>query len=80
MPGNSRRWILRSLSLCLALAAAASHVAFDGAYAQPAYPSKPIRVVVGFAAGGPSDIVARVVGASMSKTLGEQVYPRRRFR
>jgi tripartite-type tricarboxylate transporter receptor subunit TctC len=74
MPGNSLRWFLRSLSLCLALAAAASAVAIDGVHAQPAYPSKPIRIVVGFAAGGPSDIVARVVGASVSKTLGEQVY------
>jgi tripartite-type tricarboxylate transporter receptor subunit TctC len=46
----------------------------DVALAQAAYPTKPIRLVVGFAAGGPSDILARVAGAAMSKTLGEQVY------
>ena len=44
------------------------------AQGQSAYPTKPIRIVVGFAAGGPSDILARVAGAAMSKTLGEQVY------
>jgi tripartite-type tricarboxylate transporter receptor subunit TctC len=44
------------------------------ANAQSNYPNKPIKLVVGFAAGGPTDILARVVGASMSKVLGEQFY------
>ncbi len=44
------------------------------AYAQANYPSKPVRLVVGFAAGGPSDILARVASTEMSKTLGEQIY------
>jgi tripartite-type tricarboxylate transporter receptor subunit TctC len=44
------------------------------ALAQANYPSKPIRLVVGFATGGPSDILARVAGAAMSKTLGQQIY------
>ncbi|HLB14393.1 MAG TPA: tripartite tricarboxylate transporter substrate binding protein [Burkholderiales bacterium] len=42
------------------------------AEAQP-YPSKPIRLVVPFAPGGSSSIVARVVGAEMSKELGQQI-------
>jgi len=37
------------------------------------YPTKPITVVVPFAAGGPTDTVARLVAQSMSKTLGQQV-------
>ncbi len=42
------------------------------AEAQP-YPSKPIRLVVPFAPGGSSSIVARAVGAEMSKELGQQI-------
>jgi tripartite-type tricarboxylate transporter receptor subunit TctC len=49
----------------LALACGASR-------AQDAYPSKPVRIVVSFAAGGPTDIVARVMGAKMGELLGQQ--------
>lgn len=38
-----------------------------------AYPTKAITLVVPFAAGGPTDVVARALGASMSKTLGQGV-------
>jgi len=41
--------------------------------AADAYPSKPIAMVVPFAAGGPTDVVARTLAASMSKTLGQSV-------
>jgi tripartite-type tricarboxylate transporter receptor subunit TctC len=37
------------------------------------FPAKPITMIVPFAAGGPTDIIARLVGESMSKTLGQQV-------
>ncbi|HBO78570.1 MAG TPA: ABC transporter substrate-binding protein, partial [Cupriavidus sp.] len=37
------------------------------------YPSKPIRVVVAFTAGGTTDILAREVAQQMSKALGESV-------
>ncbi|HWP16824.1 MAG TPA: tripartite tricarboxylate transporter substrate-binding protein [Xanthobacteraceae bacterium] len=40
------------------------------AHAQP-YPSRPITVIVPFAAGGPSDVVARIVTDRMGKLLGE---------
>jgi tripartite-type tricarboxylate transporter receptor subunit TctC len=42
------------------------------AHAQ-AFPSKVITVVVPFPAGGPTDTVTRLLGQSMSKTLGQQV-------
>jgi tripartite-type tricarboxylate transporter receptor subunit TctC len=37
------------------------------------YPTKPITLVVPFAAGGPTDVIARVVSEHMSKTLGQQI-------
>jgi tripartite-type tricarboxylate transporter receptor subunit TctC len=44
------------------------------AIAQANYPNKPVKMVVGFAPGGPTDILARVVGAAMGKVVGEQLY------
>lgn len=43
------------------------------AFAQSTYPNRPVKLVVGFAASGPTDILARVVGGGMSKVLGEQM-------
>jgi len=38
-----------------------------------AFPTKPITIIVSFAAGGPSDVIARLLGEQMSKTLGQPV-------
>ncbi len=42
-------------------------------FAHAAYPEKPITIMVPFAAGGPTDTVARSVGQVMSKSLGQPV-------
>lgn len=39
----------------------------------PAWPAKPIRFVVGFTAGGPSDVLARALGQGMAQTLGQPI-------
>jgi tripartite-type tricarboxylate transporter receptor subunit TctC len=57
--------IVRAILLTAALIGAA--------HAQPSsYPSKPTRLVVGFVAGGPSDVVARIVAQGLSERMGAQ--------
>lgn len=43
------------------------------AAAQDKYPSKPITMIVPFAAGGSSDVIARLVGEEMSRALGQRI-------
>src|SRR4029450_6629814 len=54
-------------------------IAFTGTFAalgQPAsaadYPSRPVQLVVGLAAGGGTDVVARILGEWLSQNLGQQ--------
>ena len=63
--------LLRRQFLHLAAGAAALPVLPRIARAQ-AYPSRPVHWIVSFAAGGPNDIVARIVGQYLSDHLGQQ--------
>jgi tripartite-type tricarboxylate transporter receptor subunit TctC len=57
--------------LVLAVAAAAASL-FPGVLAAQSYPSRPVRLIVGFPAGGPADVFSRVIAQRLSETLGQQ--------
>jgi tripartite-type tricarboxylate transporter receptor subunit TctC len=60
------------LNRWLSAVAAVITIASGAAYAQT-YPNKPIKLVVPFPAGGTTDILARAVGAELTKAWGQQV-------
>jgi tripartite-type tricarboxylate transporter receptor subunit TctC len=54
-----------------AVLAAAALCALAGNARAQGYPAKPVKIVVGFAAGGPTDVIARIVAQDMSASLGQ---------
>lgn len=65
----NRRFLLAS-SLLAALASTAAFSTTARA-AQDAWPAKPVRVIVGFAAGGPTDVMARAFAEYATRSLGQ---------
>ncbi len=63
--------VLRRARVAFAFIGGALSLVAASAFAE--FPDKPVRIVVGFGAGGPTDIVARIVAPGMSKVLGQQV-------
>ena len=65
----NRRRCLRLAAGALALPAVLRHAVRD-AWAQ-AYPARPVRILVGTAAGGPQDVLSRLIGQWLSERLGQ---------
>jgi tripartite-type tricarboxylate transporter receptor subunit TctC len=63
----NRRQLIRALAVAVGIALSA-----DAASAQ-GYPNKPIKLIVPFAAGGATDLYARILAAPLSAELGQQV-------
>jgi len=64
---NPSRYLAPALVALAALAGA------SGATAQSAYPSRPITIVVGFSAGGTTDIITRLISDELRKGLGQPI-------
>ena len=62
--------IMRGVNVMLVVALVAATASFAQG---PAYPAKPLRIVVGFPPGGNSDYVARAVGRGLAESWGQQV-------
>ena len=67
MSANITRQIARLLVACSILACAA------GAGAQTGYPSRPITIMIGFSAGGTTDIITRLISDELRKGLGQPI-------
>lgn len=63
---------MRRINFLLLLAAAV--VVSTAAIAQPAYPSKPLKMIVPYPAGGPSDIMGRLISERLATLLGQPVF------
>ncbi|HYC47254.1 MAG TPA: tripartite tricarboxylate transporter substrate binding protein [Burkholderiales bacterium] len=57
----------------LTIAAFAGLTAFAAHAAEPAFPTKPVRVLVGFSPGGGTDVAVRIIGKKLSELWGQQV-------
>src|SRR5262249_18386453 len=71
--GNSRRVTMPAKPIVLAAIAALSLVAGSGSAGAPSYPTRPMKLMLPFVAGGPPDVIARIVADAMAARIGQTV-------
>src|SRR6266487_1357942 len=76
MPDNSQGTPMRVTNVIARMLAACAGLLFAAAaFAQsPGYPDRPVKIIVPFAAAGPTDVVARLIALKLSEKFGQQFY------
>src|SRR2546430_6657472 len=76
MPDNSQGTPMRVTNVIARMLAACAGLLFAAAaFAQSSgYPDRPVKIIVPFAAAGPTDVVARLIALKLSEKFGQQFY------
>src|SRR3954452_11108176 len=70
---TTQHWTGRRALSCLGAGAGGGALTLAASSAQAAYPDRPITLVVPFAPGGPTDIIARIISTAFQRSLGASV-------
>src|SRR4051812_44387041 len=72
-PGPDRESSMVGIARIFVLAFCVALTGLAPSFAADPYPTRPVRLIVGFPAGGPTDIIARITAQALSERLGQQI-------